>query len=119
MAGKHDGAVRCVEYDADHGLVISGSWDCSVRCWDPRSNTLVANLRQPHKVYSMTQAGSRLVVATAQRTVNVYEKRMLVSLSDFVSLVPDRRYKRREFARPPLSSLVARAHSSKLICASH
>jgi len=83
MAGKHDGAVRCVEFDADHGLVISGSWDCSVRCWDPRSNTLVANLRQPHKVYSMTQAGSRLVVATAQRTVNVYEKRMLVSLISF------------------------------------
>jgi hypothetical protein len=28
----------------------------------------------------MTQAGSRLVVATAHRTVNIYEKRMLVSL---------------------------------------
>lgn len=94
MAGKHDGAVRCVEYDADHGLVISGSWDCSVRCWDPRSNTLVANLKQPHKVYSMTQAGSRLVVATAQRTVNIYEKRMLVSLSVLLSPCTDRTDKR-------------------------
>jgi WD40 repeat protein len=51
LAGKHDGAVRCVEYDADHGLIVTGSWDCSVRCWDPRSKTMAALLRQPHKVH--------------------------------------------------------------------
>jgi len=77
VVGRHDAPVRCVEYDQDTGLLMTGSWDCTLRCWDPRSNSMVANLRQPYKVFSMSLGGSRVVVATAHRAVNVYEKRML------------------------------------------
>ena len=35
--GTHDKPVKCVEYSHTHRTVISGSWDKTVRCWDPRS----------------------------------------------------------------------------------
>ena len=57
---------------------MTGSWDCTVRCWDPRTGGEVAKLPQPYKVFSMTQGGGRLVVATAYRAVNIYDKRKMV-----------------------------------------
>ncbi|GMH17926.1 hypothetical protein Nepgr_019767 [Nepenthes gracilis] len=33
---RHDGPVRCVEYSYATGQVITGSWDKTLKCWDPR-----------------------------------------------------------------------------------
>jgi len=77
VIGRHEAPVRSVEFDAETGLVVSGSWDCTARCWDPRSHAAVAKLPQPFKVFGMTGGAGRLVVATAHRTVNIYQTRML------------------------------------------
>uniref|UniRef100_A0A803NAH2 Mitotic checkpoint protein BUB3.1 n=1 Tax=Chenopodium quinoa TaxID=63459 RepID=A0A803NAH2_CHEQI len=60
--------------------LISGSWDKTIKCWDPRGasgqeRTLVGTYAQPERVYSMSLVGHRLVVATAGRHVNVYDLR--------------------------------------------
>ncbi|KAF5177567.1 Mitotic checkpoint protein bub3 [Thalictrum thalictroides] len=80
ILGKHDAPVRCVEYSYASGQVISGSWDKTVKCWDPRGtsgkeHTLVGTYLQPERVYSLSLVGNRLVVATAGRYVNVYDLR--------------------------------------------
>lgn len=62
------------------GQVITGSWDKTLKCWDPRGasgqeRTLVGTYPQPERVYSLSLVGNRLVVATAGRHVNVYDLR--------------------------------------------
>lgn len=62
------------------GQLITGSWDKTLKCWDPRGangqeRTLVGTYLQPERVYSLSLVGNRLVVATAGRHVNVYDLR--------------------------------------------
>ncbi|KAE8725637.1 Mitotic checkpoint protein BUB3.2 [Hibiscus syriacus] len=95
--GRHDFPVRCIEYlmqqnsvmpmiritsweCTKHGQGITGSWDKTLKCWDPRGasgkeKTLVGTYLQPERVYSLSLVGNRLVVATAGRHVNVYDLR--------------------------------------------
>ncbi|KAM3201015.1 mitotic checkpoint protein BUB3.1 [Capsicum annuum] len=63
------------------GQVTTGSWDRTLKCWDPRGasggqeHTLVGTYPQPERVYSLSLVGNRLVVATAWNHVNVYDLR--------------------------------------------
>ncbi|CAI9267295.1 unnamed protein product [Lactuca saligna] len=36
LLGCHDAPVRCIEYSYATGKVITGSWDKTLKCWDPR-----------------------------------------------------------------------------------
>ncbi|KAG1679846.1 hypothetical protein FOA52_012760 [Chlamydomonas sp. UWO 241] len=79
--GSHGAAVRCVEFSASRGLVLSGSWDASVRAWDPRAPphqacTHVVSL--PGKVYTMSTSRDTLVIGTSDRHILVYDLRKLV-----------------------------------------
>ncbi|CAH1783481.1 unnamed protein product [Owenia fusiformis] len=73
--GSHDGAVRCVEYAPDTNVVITGSWDFTVKLWDPRAPTCTGSYSQPDKVYTLAVTGDRLVVGTAGRRVLVWDLR--------------------------------------------
>ncbi|KAM7251683.1 hypothetical protein ACFE04_023566 [Oxalis oulophora] len=82
ILGRHDEPVRCIEYSYATGQVITGSWDATIKCWDPRGvsgreQTLVGTYAQPERVYSMSLVGNRLVVATAGRHVNIYDLRYM------------------------------------------
>lgn len=58
--------------------MYTGSWDQTVRAWDPRSPS--ANppaYAQPERVYAMDAADNTLVVAMAGRLVNIYDLRMM------------------------------------------
>ena len=81
VLGKHDEAVKCVAHNTSNGLVVSGSWDATVRLWDVRapegSGRSVGTLALPGKVFSMSCSDTRLVVATAGRRVQVYDLRSL------------------------------------------
>lgn len=59
------------------GHAVTGSWDKTVRCWDPRGGTRVGTYPQPERVYSMSLVGHRLVVATAGRHITVYDLRQM------------------------------------------
>jgi cell cycle arrest protein BUB3 len=78
LMGRHDGAARCVAHCADLGLVVSGSWDQTVRLWDPRAmaGAHVGTTRVDGKVFAMALTGQTLVVGTsANRHVGVYDLR--------------------------------------------
>lgn len=74
--GVHAAAVKCVEYDQETGMIISGGWDSKLKAWDarlPAERRCVAEVDLPGKVYSMCMGPQRrLVVAMAGRAVHVY-----------------------------------------------
>lgn len=81
VVGKHDEPVRCVEHNPANGLIVSGSWDASVRLWDMRAaegqGRAVGTLPLPGKVFSMACSNHKLVVATSGRRLQVYDLRSL------------------------------------------
>ena len=48
--GTHDAPIRCVEYCPDVNVIISGSWDSTVKLWDPRTPCSAGSFSQPDKV---------------------------------------------------------------------
>ena len=85
VVGTHGDAVKCVEYDQETGMIISGGWDNKLRAWDarlPAERRCVADVDLPGKVYSMSLSpsspeggdgrGRKLVVAMSGRAVHVY-----------------------------------------------
>jgi cell cycle arrest protein BUB3 len=78
FVGAHDKAVRCVEFSAEHDFLVTGSWDATLRLWDPRSHSpAVGTYPQPDKVYTMALSGNRIIVGTAGRRVNIYDMRRM------------------------------------------
>ncbi|KAL2077894.1 hypothetical protein ACEWY4_025579 [Coilia grayii] len=75
IVGTHDATIRCVEYCPEVNVMVTGSWDRSVRLWDPRTPCNAGTFTQPEKVYTLSVAGDRLIVGTAGRRVLVWDLR--------------------------------------------
>ena len=68
--------MRSVCWNGKFRTLISGSWDCTLRLFDPRLPTALTNtLTQPHKVFSLSTIEDKLVVAHASRSVYIYDLR--------------------------------------------
>ncbi|QRW05258.1 mitotic checkpoint protein BUB3,1 [Ceratobasidium sp. AG-Ba] len=80
VLGAHDATVSCVSFAKDSNLLVTGSWDKTVRLWDPRG-TNPASVGSPHtqpeRVYRMDLVGNMLVVGYAGRLVHIYDTRKL------------------------------------------
>lgn len=63
--GGHSKPVRALSYNTTHSVLVSGSWDNTVKTWDVRSRSDTNTLTQPGKVYSMDSVGNRVIVATS------------------------------------------------------
>ncbi|BFZ62629.1 mitotic spindle checkpoint protein Bub3 [Saitoella coloradoensis] len=74
--GLHDDGVSSIAYNTETSLLISGSWDKSLRLWDHRSKHIEAGLHvQPHKIFSIDMVGNKLVVAMAKRQIYIFDVR--------------------------------------------
>ncbi|KRZ50306.1 Mitotic checkpoint protein BUB3, partial [Trichinella nativa] len=69
ILGAHEMPVRCLSYNQNHGLVVSGSWDKTIKIWDHRVGRCIGCYNQPERVYTMDVCGDRLIVGTAMRKV--------------------------------------------------
>lgn len=69
----HDQPIRCVEMIEAGGnqMLITGSWDKTVKYWDLRSATPAATLQCQERVYAMDVRDQLLVIGTADRYLNV------------------------------------------------
>lgn len=63
--------ISCIYLD----LIVSGSWDSTIRFWDPRSGECVANCNQPERVFTMDKTPNHLIVGTASRHVWIWDIR--------------------------------------------
>src|SRR5438046_217241 len=52
-------------------LLITGSWDKTVKFWDLRQSTPIGNLDCQERVYTMDVKNKLLVIGTADRYINI------------------------------------------------
>lgn len=55
--------------------LISGSWDSTIKLFDPRASAETSTHDMPYKVFAMSNTGHTLVVAMAARSVYLYDLR--------------------------------------------
>ncbi|KAK9712588.1 mitotic spindle checkpoint protein Bub3 [Basidiobolus ranarum] len=78
ILGDHEAAVKCVRFSDETNLAVSGSWDKTMRLWDPRSSKpLVGTYDQGHKVFSMDMTGNMIVVGMSERQIHIHDVRKL------------------------------------------
>lgn len=65
VLGQHDEAVRCVEFSASLGLVVSGGWDSTIRSFDPRAANAAGRAAVSGKVQAMALGGDWRLIAAA------------------------------------------------------
>lgn len=74
--GSHNDAIKCVNYSNLLNAIITGSWDKTVKIWDPREKGCVATYDQcDRRVYSMDCRAEKIVVATQDRLVMIWDLR--------------------------------------------
>jgi len=73
--GQHAAPIKHVSYSADLNCLISGSWDKTVKYWDMRTSNPPISLDVKERVYAMDMKGALLVVAIADRNVQVIDLR--------------------------------------------
>lgn len=71
--GTHDQAVRNVRFFENNGtpMVVSGSWDKTVKYWDMRQQGAAATVQCQERVYTLDVQDNLCVVGTADRYINV------------------------------------------------
>jgi len=78
VMGDHKKAIKCVEYSREEQVVVTGSWDGTVKLWDPRSTTYcVGTYSQPGKVFTLALSGRRIIVGTSTRQVWIWDSRRM------------------------------------------
>lgn len=77
QVGQHDASVSGVFYCDEMNMVISGSWDKTLRFWNMQQPTPVATLQLPERMYTMDLKYPLLVVGCAERHLLVYNLQTL------------------------------------------
>lgn len=78
VIGSHEQPIKSVLRLPDAGLLLTGSWDQTMKVWDPRvepAHSCVATVPLNGKVYSMDAVGQRVVLATSNRQVFIFDIR--------------------------------------------
>ena len=75
QVAAHDQPIRCVRFfevpASGSPMIVTGSWDHSIKYWDLRTQNAVATVGCQDRVYSLDVRDKLLVVATADRYVDV------------------------------------------------
>jgi mRNA export factor len=75
QVAAHDQPIRSVRFfDSPQGgaqMLVTGSWDKTVKYWDLRQSTPAATLQCQERVYTLDVKDKLLVVGTADRYINV------------------------------------------------
>ncbi|KAL0215912.1 hypothetical protein P9112_008096 [Eukaryota sp. TZLM1-RC] len=75
--GSHSAPVSCIDYCPEANVYASGSWDKSVKLWDPRLDSCASTMPTQGKVYAMGVIDHILIVGMSGRHVGYYDFRMM------------------------------------------
>ncbi|EGO04069.1 hypothetical protein SERLA73DRAFT_130698 [Serpula lacrymans var. lacrymans S7.3] len=82
VLGQHDNAISCMSHSQELNVTMTGSWDQTVRFWDPRASSPEQSThKQPERVYHIDVIKNTLVVAMASRLFNIYDIRNMGQIS--------------------------------------
>ena len=77
QVAAHDRPIRCARFidvpgQADQ-ILVTGSWDKTIKYWDLRQSTPVASVDCQERVYSMDARDKMLIIGTADRYINTVD----------------------------------------------
>lgn len=76
VIGKHDAPVKSVFYletNSISNMVVTGSWDKTLRYWDIRQPREAMKIALPERVYCMDVCDNLMVVALAGKRIQIYD----------------------------------------------
>lgn len=80
LLGHHQAGVRCCSWIDATNCLVSGSWDRTLKVWDPRVQIAeVVCMDLPDKVFAMDVCDNSVVVGLADASVNVFDVRSVDS----------------------------------------
>ncbi|KAF5356822.1 hypothetical protein D9756_006825 [Leucocoprinus leucothites] len=85
--GQHSDSISCMTWSREQNSLITGSWDRTIRFWDPRSAPNQTSSCQtqshttPERIYHLDLINNTLVVAMASRLFHIYDIRNMSSPS--------------------------------------
>lgn len=80
VLGDHEDSVKCLKYIERIGMVVSGSWDRTMRTWDPRAQThWTSTTMVDGKIYALatSEQHNYAVLSTDKKDILVYDLRSL------------------------------------------
>jgi len=76
VVAQHNAPIKSVFWVEEMQVLVTGSWDKTIKFWDLRSSSSVHNINV-ERVYSMDAKFPLFVVATAERPIHIYDLRKL------------------------------------------
>lgn len=75
QVAAHDAPIRCARFfempNTAAPMLVTGSWDKTIKYWDLRQETAVCTVPCQDRVYTLDVKGSLLVIGTADRYINI------------------------------------------------
>ncbi|ORX37704.1 WD40-repeat-containing domain protein [Kockovaella imperatae] len=92
VLGKHDDAVSSIVWCPEKQILLTGSWDQTLKVWTPSSDSpLTSSHNLPNRIYSIAHspATSKVLVSMAHRHVWVFDAGALASAAQGQTLQPE------------------------------
>lgn len=107
VLSTHDKGVRSVVYAPKHKLLVSGSWDSTLHLHNLDRPGEFSTVRLESKPFSLSASPTKLVVAMANRSVNIYELDALAKAAGQGEEVHVEPWQRRESSMKYMTRAVA------------
>jgi len=69
---QHDGAIRHMAWIEQVGLLVTGSWDRTLKYWDTRQPNPALQVQLPERCYALDVTHPLLVVGCAERQIQIF-----------------------------------------------
>lgn len=73
VIGKHDQPVKVMKFLPEKNILITGSWDKTVKLWDCRTANPVHVYSFPERIYAMDAKQNALVIGCADKMIHIYD----------------------------------------------
>uniref|UniRef100_A0A6B2LAI3 Uncharacterized protein n=1 Tax=Arcella intermedia TaxID=1963864 RepID=A0A6B2LAI3_9EUKA len=70
--GQHDAPIKFIHWVTDRRILMTGSWDKTLRYWDPRSPQPALIVHLPERLYAADVRDNLAVVGTADKKITIY-----------------------------------------------
>jgi cell cycle arrest protein BUB3 len=107
ILSTHEQGVRSVIYAPEHKLLVSGSWDSTLHLHNLDRPGEFSIVRLESKPFSLSVSPTKLVVAMANRSVNIYQLDALASATGQSGEVNVEPWQRRESSMKYMTRAVA------------
>jgi len=72
QVGQHDNAIKYIHWYSPSKILMTGSWDKTIKYWDARTPNPAAVANLPERLYCADVRDNLAVIATADRKVIIY-----------------------------------------------